>query len=199
MMRRYAMAMAAILVSLGLVPETAAAGTITGQVTSRLVKDTRDTVVYIDRIEGQTFPPPTEPAVIDQIKKEFVPHVLPILVGSRVTFRNGDALLHNVHTVRGRKSLFNLATPAGGRPVTKIFHEPGEVAVLCDIHPEMAAYIIVLETPYAAVTDAQGRYELVGIPEGTYRLSTWHEKLKPIARAVTIEGNEPLEVNLELK
>ena len=198
-MRRHAMAIAAIFVSLGVVPQTAAAGTIAGEVTSQVVKDTRDTVVYIDRIEGKTFPPPTEPAVIDQINKEFVPHVLPILVGSRVTFRNGDALLHNVRTVRGRKSLFNLATPAGGPPITKTFREPGEVAVLCNIHPEMAAYIIVLETPYAAVTDEQGRYELVGIPEGTYRLSTWHEKLKPTSQTVTVQGNESVEVHIELK
>lgn len=198
-MPRYAMAMAAILVSLGLVPQTAAAGTIAGQVTSRLVKDTRDTVVYIDRIEGKTFTPPTDPRVIDQINKAFVPHVLPILVGSRVTFRNGDALLHNVHTVRGRKSLFNLAIPAGGPPLTKAFHEPGEVAVLCNIHPEMAAYIIVLEAPYAAVTDEQGRYEIVGIPEGTYTLKTWHEKLKPVSMTVTVRGEEPVIVHVELK
>ncbi len=156
-------------------------------------------MVYIDRIVGKTFPPPSEPAVIDQINKEFVPHALPILVGSRVTFRNGDVLFHNVRTVRGRKSLFNLATPAGGPPITKTFHEPGEVAVLCNIHPEMAAYIIVLETPYAAVTDEQGRYELVGIPEGTYTLKTWHEKLKGVSMTVTIRGEEPVTVNVELK
>lgn len=196
-MHRYAIA--AVLVLLGLAPHTAAAGTIAGQVTSRLVKDTRDTVVYIDRIEGKTFTPPTEPMVIDQINKEFVPHVLPILVGSRVTFRNSDVLFHNVRTVRGRKSLFNLATPAGGPPITKTFHEPGEVALLCNIHPEMAAYIIVLETPYAAVTDEQGHYEMVGIPEGTYRLSTWHEKLKPASTTVTVQGEEPAVVNIELK
>jgi hypothetical protein len=63
----------------------------------------------------------------------------------------------------------------------------------------MAAYIIVLETPYAAVTDKQGHYELVGVPEGTYRLSTWHEKLRPVSTTVTIRGEEPVTVNVELK
>lgn len=176
----------------------AGAGAITGTVTAYGVKDARHIVVYIDRIEGARFAPPAEAASINQRGKEFVPHVLPILKGGKVAFINNDALLHNVHLYLGRKSLANLATPAGAAPVTKTFDQLGEVAVLCDIHPEMSAYILVLETPYAAVTAEDGRYRIPDIPPGSYLLKTWHETLKPVSRAVSLQGEEPVTVDLHL-
>jgi len=177
----------------------ARAGTIRGTVTTSGLKDARDTLVYIDRIEGVEFPVPATPAELRQINKEFIPHVLPIMKGGSVSFSNSDGILHNVHLYQGRRSLFNLATPAGAKPITKTFREPGEVAVLCDVHPEMSAYIIVLETPYTAVTAEDGSYTIAGVPPGTYILKTWHEKLKPVTTAVTVEGESTVEVNVELK
>ncbi len=174
-------------------------GTITGKVTASGIKDARDTVVYIDRIEGAEFPAPVTPADLRQVNKEFIPHVLPILKGSSVSFSNSDGILHNVHLYRGRRSLFNLATPADAKPITKTFRESGEVAVLCDVHPEMSAYIIVLETPYAAVTTEDGHYTIADVPPGTYTLKTWHEKLKPVTTAVIVKGENTVEVNVELK
>ena len=187
-----------LLLTTGLAVE-ADAGTITGKVTASGVKDARDAVVYIDRIEGKTFEPPMEPARIDQINKAFVPRVLPILKGQGVTFLNSDALLHSVHCYRGRTSLFNQAMPVGAKPITKTFNEPGEIAVLCNVHLEMLAYIIVLETPYAAVTAADGHYEIANVPPGRYTLKTWHEKLKPVSKTVTIQGEQTVTVDLELK
>jgi len=177
----------------------AGAGTITGKVTAFGAKDARDVLVYIDRIEDVEFPAPATPAELRQINKEFIPHVLPIVKGGSVSFSNSDGILHNVHLYQGRRSLFNLATPAGAKPITKTFREPGEVAVLCDVHPEMSAYIIVLETPYTAVTAEDGSYTIAGVPPGTYILKTWHEKLKPVTTAVTVEGESTVEVNVELK
>lgn len=177
----------------------AQAGTITGKVTASGVKDARDTVVYIDRIAGVEFPAPPTPAELRQINKEFIPHVLPILKGGSVSFSNSDGILHNVHLYQGRRSLFNLATPAGAAPITKTFRELGEVAVLCNVHPEMSAYILVLETPYAAVAAEDGHYTIADVPPGTHVLKTWHEQLTPVATAVTVEGENTVEVNVELK
>ncbi|MBI1991716.1 MAG: carboxypeptidase regulatory-like domain-containing protein [Candidatus Omnitrophica bacterium] len=174
-------------------------GTITGKVTASGVKDARDAVVYIDRMEGVEFPAPATPAELRQVNKEFIPHVLPILKGGSVSFSNSDGILHNVHLYQGRRSLFNLATPTGAKPITKRFQVPGEVAVLCDIHPEMSAYILVLETPYAAVTAEDGHYTIADVPPGTYTLNIWHEKLKPVATAVTVEGKDTVEVNLKMR
>ncbi|MBI3011436.1 MAG: carboxypeptidase regulatory-like domain-containing protein [Candidatus Omnitrophica bacterium] len=199
MTRRWlAMCCGVLLSTLSAAVETHA-GTITGKVTASGVQDARDVVVYIDRIEGAEFPAPATPAELRQVNKEFIPHVLPILKGGSVSFSNSDGILHNVHLYQGRRSLFNLATPAGAKPITKRFQEPGEVAVLCDIHPEMSAYILVLETPYAAVTAEDGHYTIADVPPGTYTLNTWHEKLKPVATAVTVEGESTVEVNVKLK
>ena len=187
-----------LLVMSGVAVE-ASAGTITGKVTASGVKDARNVVVYIDRIAGKEFPAPTKPAVMQQINKEFIPHVLPILKGGSVSFSNSDSILHNVHLYQGRRSLFNLATPAGTKPITETFRESGEMAVLCDVHPEMSAYIIVLETPYAAVTDADGHYEIADVHPGSYTLKTWHEKLKLVSKTVTLQGEQTATVDLELK
>lgn len=182
----------------GLAPH-ADAGTLTGKVTAAGIKDIRDVVVYIGRIEGKTFEPPTAPYIVNQIKKAYVPHVLPILKGGSVTFLNSDALLHNIHTYRGRVSLFNLAMPPGAKPLTKTFAEAGEVTVLCNVHPEMSAYILVLETPYAAITGEDGRYEISDLPAGTYTLKTWHETLKPTSHTVSLQETQTVTVDLELK
>ena len=197
-MRWFAMVCRVLLLTIGLAVE-ARAGTITGKVTASGAKNARDAVVYIDRIEGKTFEPPMEPARIDQINKAFVPRILPILKGQGVTFLNSDALLHSVHCYRGRKSLFNQAMPAGTKPMTKAFKEPGEIAVLCNVHPEMVAYIIVLETPYAAVTAADGHYEIANVPPGSYTLKSWHEKLTPVSKTVTLQDEQTVTVDLELK
>jgi len=198
MMRKRETFCVMLLVMIGVAVE-ASAGTITGKVTASGVKDARNVVVYLDRIAGKEFPAPPDPAVMQQINKEFIPHVLPILKGGSVSFSNSDGILHNVHLYQGRRSLFNVATPAGAKPITKTLREPGEMAVLCDVHPEMSAYIIVLETPYAAVTDADGHYEIADVPPESYTLKTWHEKLKPISQSVSLQGEQTVTVNLELK
>jgi len=175
------------------------AGTIEGKVTAYGVKDPRDTVIYIDKIEGQTFAPPAEPRVLNQLNKEFVPHVLPLLKGGSVNFVNGDSFLHNIHAYFERKTLFNFGMPLEGQQITRTFDQAGKVVVLCDVHQEMSAYIIVIETPYVDVSDEEGRYQIVDIPAGNYTLKTWHEKLEPASKAVTVPDQGVIEVNLELR
>lgn len=187
------------LVTVGLAVETSA-GTITGKVSASGVKSPRDTVVSIDRIEGEAFAPPTEHAKMDQTNKEFVPHALPILVGTTVDFYNSDEVAHDVFSPDKQvapKLKFNPWLKGGFRSYT--FTVPGVAALLCHIHTEMSAYVVVLETPYFALTDQEGHYTITGVPPGTYRLSTWHEKLKAASKTVTVHGENSVEVNWELQ
>lgn len=187
---------AALAVSAG-VPSDTLAATIRGSVIVAYAADSGDAVVYIDRLPGKTFPPPERPVVLDQFRLTFVPHVLPVLVGTTVAFPNSDEVRHNVFSPSPPK-LFNLGTYPRGVTRTITFDKPGEVALLCNVHPEMSAYVVVVETPYFAVTGRDGSFEIHGVPPGTYTLSAWHEKSKPVSTVVTVTEARAVRVRLRL-
>lgn len=173
-------------------------GTIQGKVIARGMRHNGDAVVYIDKIPNKTFPVPREPVILDQVNLTFVPHVLPVLVGTTVAFPNSDEVRHNVFSPSPAKR-FNLGTYSKGvtRPVT--FDKPGEVVLLCNVHAEMSAYVIVVETPYSAVTAKDGSYTIKGVPPGKYVLRTWHEKLKPQSQEVEVSGDAVVRADFELR
>lgn len=115
--------------------------------------------------------------VLDNAGCVFVPHVAAVGPGDRVRVRNSDPILHSTHGRLERRTVFNLALPSRGQvvDVTRRFSRPGAVHVLCDAHPHMSAWIVVHASPYLAVTDAQGRFRIDGIPPGAYRVTLWHE------------------------
>jgi plastocyanin len=155
---------------------SAQAATITGRVVVKGAKDHRDVVVYIARIEGKTFTPRAD-KILDQIYLTFKPHVLPILAGTRVKFPNSDEVRHNVFSpkaVDGKR--FSLGTIPAGTSRDWVFVKPGVITLLCNVHLEMSAYIVVTETPYFAVTDATGAFRIEDVPPGSYTLNAWHER-----------------------
>ncbi|MBI4319428.1 MAG: methylamine utilization protein [Chloroflexi bacterium] len=133
-----------------------------------------DAVVYVEKIEGKTFAAPQHPVVLDQVKLTFVPHVLPVLVGTTVSFPNNDLVLHNVFSPRKDKK-FDLGTYRPALVKTILCDRPGVIPILCRIHPEMSAFIVVVPTPHYAVTQEKGAYRIPGVPPGRYRLAAWHE------------------------
>jgi plastocyanin len=155
-------------------------------------------VVYIEKVEG-TFRPPEEAAVMDQKNLTFVPHVLPILVGTTVDFVNGDGVLHNLHAFLGRETLFNVAMPKFLKKKSMAFQREGVVLLLCDVHKEMSAYIVVLQNPFFAVTNERGEFVIKDIPPGSYTLRTWHEKLKPQSRQVQPKEGDEIKVDFQLR
>ncbi len=179
-------------------PSVAGAASLSGRVHCTPLSDDRNVVVYLekglDRLEVD-FTPPEEPVVMDQIKMRFVPHVLPILRGTRVAFPNSDEIRHNVFSPSEAKR-FNLGIYRQGAVKYVVFDRPGEVALLCNVHTEMSAYIIVTPTPFFAVTDDEGRFKIEDIPSGRYLLRTWHEKLAPVSLEIDIA--EPFS-NLEIE
>ncbi len=175
------------------------AGDIHGKLTCKKVKNCEGAVVYIEKAEGK-FEPPKEPVEMDQKGFQFIPHILPILSGSTVKFLNSDKVPHNVFTPDYEK--YNLGTWPTGQTRTYKFDKcqkfPCVYAQLCLVHPEMEAFIVVLQNPYYAVADASGKYEIKNIPAGNYTLGVWHEKLKGKAQNIKIEEKGILEVNFEL-
>ena len=165
------------------------AGSIGGKVACTGLRSNAGAVVYIEKIAGKTFPPPAEPVLMDQKGKEFIPRVLPVLVGTTVAFRNGDGIDHNVFTPDYCADKFNLGAWRTDEKRTHTFGKPCAAVMLCKIHPEMAGYVVVVETPYFAVTDADGRYTVPNVPDGAYTVSVWHERLKKASQAVTVKGD----------
>lgn len=157
-----------------------------------------DAVVYIEKIDGKTFTPPKTPAKMDQVDLMFVPHVLPVLVGTTVDFPNSDATRHSVFTP-SKITKFDLGTYSPGSSKSVIFEKPGVIPLLCHVHPEMSSFIVVLETPYFAVTNDKGNYLIKNVPPGKYRLTVWHEWAKGKTQQIEITGKQTITINFSLE
>ena len=163
------------------------AGDIEGKVTGMKGKS----VVYVDAIAGKTFPAPKDHPVIDQKGLVFVPHIVVVQQGTTVEFLNSDNVQHNVFwtAISGdKKAGHNLGTWPKGEKRPFTFDKPGVVPLLCNVHPEMSGYVVVTPTPYFAVTDKDGNFEIKNIPAGKYTLKTWSEDGKPTTQAVDVSG-----------
>ncbi|MBI5463592.1 MAG: carboxypeptidase regulatory-like domain-containing protein [Ignavibacteriales bacterium] len=176
------------------------AGDIVGKVKAKGVKHSGDAVIYVEKIPSKTFAPQKEHPKFDQKNLMFHPHVLPIVVGSTVDFLNSDDVLHNVFSPDQCAEKFNLGTWPKGQIRSYTFKNPGCVPVmLCNVHPEMEAYVIVLETPYYAVSEKDGSYRIKDVPAGSYTLKIWHEKLKGESVSVTVPEKGEATVDFGLK
>jgi plastocyanin len=153
---------------------SAFAGTIEGRLQSRnSALDLGNAVVWVDDIVGP-FPAPGGVAVIDQRSLRFVPHVLAIQVGTTVEFANSDPLAHNVFSISSPKR-FNLGLYEKGAVRRVLFDQPGIVKLLCNVHQEMSAFIVVVKNPYFARPAADGSFRIADVPAGKHVLRCWHE------------------------
>lgn len=182
---------------LALVPGVAAADGIEGRVAVARARDNRDVVVYVERIPGKTFTPPAAPVVVDQKNLAFQPHVIPVLAGTRVTFPNSDEVRHNVFSPT-KGATFDLGTYPLGASRTHQFDVPGVVTLLCNVHAEMSAYVVVTETPYFAVSERDGHFAIPGVPPGRYQLVTWHERARPVRQVVDVPEGRSASVVIDI-
>jgi plastocyanin len=165
------------------------AGDIKGKVTAQGMKSAENIAVYVDTIPGKEFPVPAQPALMDQKNLKFAPHVLVVLKGSTVDFLNSDSVGHNVYwpSVSGNKKLaHNLGTWPQGQKKSFQFNDVGAAALLCNVHPEMSGYVVVAPTPYFAVTDKDGNFDIKDVPPGHYNLVAWSEEGKPTTKPVDV-------------
>jgi plastocyanin len=179
----------------------AAAGDIKGKVSVQGLRSAENIAVYVDAIPGKKFDPPAAHVTIDQRRMAFVPKVTVVLQGTTVDFLNSDTVAHNVYwpSVSGNKKLaHNLGTWPKGDKKSFQFSEPGTASLLCNVHPEMSGTLVIVATPYFAVTDVDGAFEIKNVPPGTYTLKTWSEDGKVTTKSVTV-ADGPANVELTVK
>jgi len=165
------------------------AGDIKGKVTAQGMKSSENIVVYVDAVAGKKFDAPADHVVVDQKKMTFVPHVSVVQQGTTVEFLNSDPVGHNVYwpSISGNKKLaHNMGTWPQGQKKPFQFMDLGAASLLCNVHPEMSGYVVVVPTPYFAVTDKDGNYTIKNVPPGHYTILTWSEEGKPTTQAVDV-------------
>ena len=190
-------------------PGQAMAGKITGTVKVNGLRSPVDILVYLVKAPPVQEDLSKTKFIMDQQNLTFNPHILPIPVGASVDFPNNDKVDHNIFSL-SRTKKFNLGSYKPGDSKAVLFDKPGIVELRCDVHAEMAAYIMVLKNPYFSVTDDQGRFEIPDskhleqngikgikdLPAGNYVLKIWHEKLKTQKQMVTIPENGDVSVEI---
>ncbi|MCH8304714.1 MAG: carboxypeptidase regulatory-like domain-containing protein [Candidatus Marinimicrobia bacterium] len=187
-----------IVINLGMVA-VVLAGEISGELKCRGVRDCSDVVVYIDKI-NEDVEVPKEHVVMNQKNLKFLPHVIPIVVGTTVDYLNSDDVLHNVFSPDKCAEKFNLGTWSKGKTRSYTYNDIDCGAVmLCNVHPEMEAWILVLQNKYFYKTDKDGKYAIKDVPPGKYELKVWHEKIKGKPQEVEITSDETVTVNFKLK
>lgn len=189
-----------VLLALPLAAVHAANPSVSGSVTGPDGSAVAGAVVFVQTPPAAATVTPRTMAVVDQVNKTFVPGVLPIAVGTSVRFPNHDQIHHHVYSFSPIKT-FELPLYKGDDAPPVVFDKVGVVRIGCNIHDWMSGIILVLPSPYFAVTGADGRFVLEDLPNGTHVLVAWHalSKLKPEETAQTVRVPEAVSnVNFRL-
>ena len=179
-----------ILITLLLISSFAGAQKLTG-----VVKGGGPSAIVLEPVPTKTFPPSTQTVTMDQRGLKFAPALLVVQQGTTVEFKNSDTVSHNIFwpNVSGNKKMGrNLGTASSGQSQKFKFDTPGNFPILCNIHPEMSANIVVSPSPYFAQTDATGAYSINNVPEGSYKATAWHNG-KATTANVTVRGDTKLD------
>jgi hypothetical protein len=159
-----------------------------------------DAVVYVEEVHprGESRLPARYASSRLELKGQTLrPRILVVLPGTSVEFPNHDSLFHNIFSVSPAKP-FDLGRYGRGESKRVTFDKPGLVNVYCKLHPNMAAYILVVPNRAFARPDSSGRFVLPPLPKGRYVVNVWHPDFPAIRREVTVEGGEKSELVLTL-
>jgi plastocyanin len=156
--------------------------------------------VYVSDKLDYYFEVPTTPVKLDQKGCHYSPHVLGIRAGQTLAISNSDDAMHNVHALPTANSEWNKGQALKNMVDEKVF-TAREVMVpfKCDVHNWMHAYVGVMDHPYYAVTQGGGKFELKGLPAGTYTVTAWHEKLGTQSQSVTVADRDSKEISFTFK
>jgi plastocyanin len=155
-------------------------------------KPVHEAVVWLDAPAG-VAPVAHPKAVLDQRNLSFFPHVLVVQLGTKVEFPNHDRVFHNVFSDHDGKK-FNLGLYPVGMVKEVPFDRPGLSRIFCNIHPQMSAYVMVVDTPYFALSDQTGRFTIRGVMPGTHRYHAWRAGGPIVNGSATVSAGGTLEV-----
>jgi plastocyanin len=167
-------------------------------------KGLADVVVMLKGISGKSTGASAPPAELDQKGCQYVPSILAVQTGQKIVVKNSDPVLHNVHTLSAAGNTDqNLAQMAGSPDLTFSFDKPENfLKFKCDVHGWMYAWVTVVDHPYFAVTDKDGKFTIKNVPPGKYTLAALHRKVAPTGADKEIEvtdGNTTADFTLEVK
>ena len=163
--------------------------------------DLANVFVYVkDGLGNRTFDLPKDPVVLDQKGCQYHPHVLGVMAGQTVQIKNDDPTTHNIHPTPKDNREWNESQPPSSPALEKNFaREEIMLPVKCNQHPWMKMYVNVVKSPFFAVTDKSGKYEIKGLPPGDYTLAFVHEKLGEQDQKVTVAAKETKTVDTSFK
>ncbi|PYY14569.1 MAG: hypothetical protein DMG61_09500 [Acidobacteria bacterium] len=150
--------------------------------------------VYVKAgLEGSNFPVPPSPVILDQKGCRYEPHVLALMAGQTLRVLNSDPTMHNVHAQPNApsNSQWNMSQMPKGAPIETTFHDPEVMMPFkCNQHPWMKAFVNVTANPFYAISDANGNFEIKGLPAGEYTISAVHEAAGEQTQKVTLGAKE---------
>jgi len=162
-------------------------------------KGVQNAAVYlVDVAKGKAWPPVGKPPELDNIKCEFVPHVQ-VMPAGKLDVVNKDPVLHNSHGYYGKRTAFNMAQPNEGQVIPADLPRAGAVRVDCDVHGWMEGWIYVVDNPYYALTDAEGKFKITDVPPGNYKVVAVQSLTGPTEQTVTVASGKATTLNIELK
>jgi plastocyanin len=159
--------------------------------------DDSEVVVWLTPLDAPAPPVAANSAAtktpeLVQRNKNFEPHILVVQVGTLIRFPNKDPFFHNIFSMYDGKR-FDLGLYEAGSSRSVRFDRPGVSYLFCNIHAEMSAVVVVVDTPYFAMSDRAGHVTIPDVPEGRYQMHVWNERslpenLKALSRVVTISS-----------
>ena len=160
----------------------------------------RNAVVIVQGVKrGKAMPAAAQSAEIDQNKCEYSPHVQVMALNTEISLRNSDPILHNIQFFEGDNSLFNIAQPVQGQVNKKKIEKAGTIYVECAVHGWMQGNVVVVDNPYYAVTDENGKFSITDLLPGKYQVKIWHEYLGESTREITVGAKAETTVDADLK
>jgi len=199
--RLAARALAAALLAAPAAAAAQAGGAVRGHVALAVegaqLEDVGPVVVYLESLDGRSFPPPSRTPRVRQKDASFSPGFLVVARGQSVEMPNDDAIYHNVFSY-SRPNQFDLGLYPSGESRSVTFEHPGVVRTYCSIHESMSGTIFVAPTPWFDVVRPGGRFEIRGVPPGAWRIRTWCERLPALSREVTVGAGTAVDLELAI-